>query len=39
LFAVITASGGNIGSWGWLLLLFSLSAFAIPLWMQAKAYE
>ena len=39
LFAVITASRGNICSWSWLLLLFSLSAFAIPLWMQAKAYE
>jgi hypothetical protein len=39
LFAVITASGGNICSWCWLLLLFSLSAFAIPLWMQARAYE
>jgi hypothetical protein len=39
LFAVITASGGNICSWSWLLLLFSLSAFAIPVWMQAKAYE
>jgi hypothetical protein len=39
LFAVITASGGNICSWGWLLLLFSLSAFAIPVWMQARAYE
>ncbi|HXZ94777.1 MAG TPA: permease prefix domain 1-containing protein [Dehalococcoidia bacterium] len=39
LFAVITASGGNICSWSWVLLLFSLSAFAIPLWMQAKAYE
>jgi hypothetical protein len=39
LFAVITASGGNICYWGWLLLLFSLSAFAIPLWMQARAYE
>ena len=39
LFAVITASGGNICSWSWLLLLFALSAFAIPLWMQAKAYE
>jgi hypothetical protein len=39
LFAVITASGGNICYWGWLLLLFSLAAFAIPLWMQARAYE
>jgi hypothetical protein len=37
--AVIAASGGNICSWSWLLLLFSLSAFAIPLWMQARAYE
>ncbi len=39
LFAVIAARWGNIGSWGWLLLLFSLSAFAIPLWMQARAYQ
>ncbi len=39
LFAVITTSGGNICYWGWLLLLFSLAAFAIPLWMQARAYE
>jgi hypothetical protein len=39
LFSVITASRGNIGSWGWLLLLFSLSAFAIPVWMQARAYQ
>ena len=39
LFAVITATGGNICSWSWLLLLFSLSAFAIPVWMQARAYQ
>jgi hypothetical protein len=39
LLAVVTASGGSIGFWGWLLLFFSLSAFAIPLWMQARAYE
>jgi hypothetical protein len=39
LFAVVAASGGNICAWSWLLLLFSLSAFAIPLWMQAKVYE
>ena len=39
LFAVITASGGNICYWAWLLLLSSLAAFAIPLWMQARAYE
>ena len=39
LFAVVAASGGNICSWSWLLLLFSLSAFAIPLWMEARAYQ
>lgn len=39
LLAVVTAMGGNIGAWGWLLLLFSLAAFTIPLWMQARAYE
>jgi hypothetical protein len=39
LFAVIAASGGNICTWSWLLLLFSLSAFAVPLWMQARAYQ
>jgi hypothetical protein len=39
LFAVTTASRGNIDFWGWLILLFSLSAFAIPVWMQARAYQ
>ncbi len=39
LFAVITASRGDICSWAWLLLLFSLSGFALPLWMQARAYQ
>ena len=39
LFAVIAASGGNICAWSWVLLLFSLSAFAVPLWMQARAYQ
>ncbi len=39
LFAVVAASGGNICTWSWLLLLFSLSAFAVPLWMQARAYQ
>lgn len=39
LLAVTTTSGANIGAWGWLLLLFASSAFAVPLWMQAKAYE
>jgi hypothetical protein len=39
LFAVTTASRGNIGPWGWLILFFSLFAFAIPIWMQARAYQ
>jgi hypothetical protein len=39
LFSVTTASRGNIGAWGWLILLFSLFAFAIPVWMQARAYQ
>ena len=39
LFSVTTASRGNIEPWGWLILLFSLSAFAIPVWMQARAYQ
>ena len=39
LFSVTTASRGNIDPWGWLILLFSLSAFAIPVWMQARAYQ
>jgi hypothetical protein len=39
LFAVVAASGGHIAYWSWLLLLFSLGAFAIPLWMQARAYQ
>jgi len=28
-----------INSWGWLILLFSLFAFATPVWMQARAYQ
>jgi hypothetical protein len=39
LFSVTIASRGDIAYWSWLLLLFSLSAFAIPLWMQARAYQ
>jgi len=39
LLSVTMASRGNINSWGWLILLFSLFAFAIPVWMQARAYE
>jgi hypothetical protein len=39
LFSVTVASRGNIDYWGWLILLFSLSAFAIPVWMQARAYQ
>jgi len=39
LFSVTMASRGNIDYWGWLILFFSLSAFAIPVWMQARAYQ
>jgi hypothetical protein len=39
LFSVTTASRGNIEPWGWLILFFSLCAFAIPVWMQARAYQ
>jgi len=39
LFSVTMASRGNIDSWGWLILLFSLFAFATPVWMQARAYQ
>jgi len=39
LFSVTTASRGDIAPWGWLILFFSLSAFAIPVWMQARAYQ
>jgi len=39
LLSVTMASRGNINSWSWLILFFSLSAFAIPVWMQARAYQ
>lgn len=39
LFSVTMASRGSINSWGWLILLFSLFAFATPVWMQARAYQ
>jgi hypothetical protein len=39
LLSVTLASRGNINSWGWLILLFSLFAFAIPVWMQARVYQ
>jgi hypothetical protein len=39
LFSVTMASRGNIDYWGWLILLFALCAFAIPVWMQARAYQ
>jgi hypothetical protein len=39
LLSVTMASRGHINSWGWLILFFSLSAFAIPVWMQARAYQ
>jgi len=36
-FSVIATSRGSIHPWGWLVLLFSLFAFATPVWMQARA--
>jgi hypothetical protein len=39
LLSVTMASRGDIAPWGWLILFFSLSAFAIPVWMQARAYQ
>ncbi len=39
LFSVTMASRGNIDYWGWLILVSALSAFAIPIWMQARAYQ
>jgi hypothetical protein len=39
LLSVTLASRGSINSWGWLILLFSLFAFATPVWMQARAYQ
>ena len=39
LLSVTMASRGHINSWGWLILFFSISAFAIPVWMQARAYQ
>jgi len=35
-FSVIATSRGSIHPWGWLILLFSLFAFATPVWMQAR---
>ena len=29
-------SRGNINFWGWLILIFSLCAFAMPAWMQSR---
>jgi hypothetical protein len=34
--AVTWVGRGSIDAWGWLILLFSLCAFAIPVWMQAR---
>lgn len=34
--AVTWVGRGSIDPWGWLILLFSLCAFAIPVWMQAR---
>ncbi len=36
-FSVIATSRGSIHPWGWLILLFSLFAFATPVWMHARA--
>jgi len=36
-FSIIATSRGSIHPWGWLILLFSLFAFATPAWMQARA--
>ncbi len=37
LFAVTWVSRGSINLWGWVILAFSLSAVAVPVWMQARA--
>lgn len=39
LLSVTLASRGHINSWGWLILLFALFSFAIPIWMQARTYQ
>lgn len=39
LLSVTLASRASIDAWGWLILLFSLFAFAVPVWMQARAYQ
>ena len=36
LLAVTLTSGGNINFWGWLILLFSLLAFATPMCIEAR---
>jgi len=36
-FSIIATNRGIIHPWGWLILLFSLFAFATPVWMQARA--
>jgi len=36
LVAVTWIGRGSIDMWGWVILLFSLCAFAIPVWMQAR---
>ncbi|MGQ9546328.1 MAG: permease prefix domain 1-containing protein [Dehalococcoidia bacterium] len=37
--SVATTGWASIDGRGWLILLFSLSAFAVPVWMQARAYQ
>ena len=36
LVSVTLVNRGNIGFWGWLILLFSLFALASPAWLQAR---
>jgi len=37
LVSVTLVNRGNIGFWGWLILLFSLFALASPAWLQARS--
>ncbi len=39
LIGITSASRGDIDSWGWLILIFSLLAFASPVWIQARPFH
>ncbi len=39
LFSVAAASRGSIDYSGWLVLFFSVFAFAAPIWLQARAFQ